>query len=49
LSAELAADYIEAQAAGTAKGWRWQRSWDGCYCIIIENRVTNDNWKSPIA
>ena len=49
LSAELAAVYIEAQAAGTAKGWKWQRSWDGCYCIVIENRVTNDNWKSPVA
>lgn len=49
LSASRAADYIEAQAAGTAKGWRWQRSWDGVYCIIIENRVTRDNWKKPNA
>ena len=44
LSPDHAADYIEAQAPGTAKGWRWQRSWDGVYCIIIENRVTHDIW-----
>lgn len=49
LSAVHAADYIEAQAAGTAKGWRWQRDWEGCYCIIIENRVVNDNWKQSKA
>jgi hypothetical protein len=40
-----AADYIEANAPGTAKGWRWQRSWNGIYCIIIEERITNDQWK----
>jgi hypothetical protein len=41
-----ATDYIEPNAPGTAKGWRWQRSWTGIYCIIIDNRVANDPWKS---
>src|SRR6185436_18700846 len=31
LSAEKAADYIERNAPGTAKGWRWQKSWSGLY------------------
>jgi len=42
----LAGDYIERQAPGTAKGWRWQRSWDGIYCIIIDERLASDPWKS---
>jgi hypothetical protein len=41
-----AADYIEPNAPGTVKGWRWQRSWSGIYCIVIEQRVANDPWKS---
>ena len=45
LDAVRARDYIEANAPGTAKGWRWQRSWDGLYCIIIEERVAHDPWK----
>ena len=48
LSAELAADYIERQAAGTTEGWKWQRNWRGCYCIIIENRIVKDNWRMPV-
>jgi hypothetical protein len=40
-----AADYIEPNAPGTAKGWRWQRSWNGLYCIIIEGRLASDPWK----
>ena len=40
-----AADYIEANAPGTAKGWRWQRSWAGIYCIVIDDRVAKDPWK----
>lgn len=37
--------YIEADAKGTKKGWRWQKSWDGMYCIVIENRVVYDTYK----
>ena len=44
LSAELAAGYLERDAPGTAKGWRWQRTWSGLYAIIIEDRVLNDPW-----
>jgi hypothetical protein len=44
LSAEQAAEYLERNAPGTAKGWRWQRTWGGLYAIIIEDRVVNDPW-----
>jgi hypothetical protein len=37
ISADDAASYIEANAPGTAKGWRWQRNWSGLYCIAIED------------
>jgi hypothetical protein len=45
LSAEAATTYIEANAPGTKKGWRWQRNWHDIYCIVIENRRVNDNFK----
>jgi uncharacterized paraquat-inducible protein A len=45
LSAELARSYIEADAPGTAKGWRWQGSWAGMYSIIVEGRWVKDNWR----
>jgi hypothetical protein len=45
LSAETAAAYIEANAPGTKKGWRWQRNWHATYFIVIENRVVNDTFK----
>ncbi len=44
LSADRAATYIEAQSAGTAKGWRWQRNWTGLYCVVIEGRLVQDNF-----
>jgi uncharacterized paraquat-inducible protein A len=44
LSAEGARSYIEANAPGTAKGWRWQRSWKGLYSLIVEDRWVQDNW-----
>src|SRR4030095_13419124 len=44
LSAEVSAEYIEQNAPGTAKGWRWQRSWQGPYGIVIENRLVKDPW-----
>jgi hypothetical protein len=48
LSAVLATDYIERQAEGTKKGWRWQRMWTGLYCIIIEDRVVHDVWRTML-
>ena len=44
LSADKATGYIESNAPGTARGWRWQRSWNGTYCIAIEGRVLTDWW-----
>jgi hypothetical protein len=45
LSAEKATAWIEANAPGTKKGWRWQRNWIGIYAISIEKHSVNDNWK----
>jgi hypothetical protein len=38
LSAKVATDYIETNAPGTRKGWRWQGNWHETYCIVIEKR-----------
>lgn len=45
LSATDAAEYLEANASGTKDGWRWQQTWDGLYCIVIEDRLSKDCWK----
>ena len=45
LSAIAATTYIEKNAAGTAKGWRWQKNWDDLYSIVIENLYVEDWWK----
>lgn len=44
LSPEDATSYIERDAAGTTKGWRWQRSWSGIYSIVINDNVVDDWW-----
>jgi hypothetical protein len=49
LSAEAATPWIEANALGTPKGWRWQGSWSGVYCIVIGGNVVNDNWRGVAA
>jgi hypothetical protein len=41
----MATGYIETNAPGTKKGWRWQQNWRETYCIVIEDRVVNDNFK----
>ena len=48
LSAVFASEYIERQAEGAKGGWRWQQTWTGLYCIIIEDRVARDIWNSHI-
>jgi len=48
LSAEKATAWIEEDAAGTSMGWRWQRSWRGLYCIIVDDRVVHDNWCASV-
>jgi hypothetical protein len=47
LSAVHAGEWIERNAPGTKGGWRWQRSWQGLYAIVISDRVVNDNWQLP--
>jgi hypothetical protein len=43
LVAEDARGWIEAKGhAGS--DWRWQGSWQGLYCIVIENRVVSESW-----
>jgi hypothetical protein len=44
LSAELAASYIEKNAPGSMKGWRWQKNWKGLYCMVVEGRRVDNNW-----
>lgn len=45
LSAEAARLYIEPNAPGSAKGWRWQGSWQGPYSMVVEGRAATDVWK----
>ena len=45
LAADAAASYIEGNAPGTAKGWRWQGNWTGLYCIVVDGRVVRDPWR----
>lgn len=45
LSAERAAEWIERNAPGTAKGWRWQRSWQGTCALLIDEKLVRDNWQ----
>jgi hypothetical protein len=51
LSADHAAGHIERNSPGSAKGWHWQRSWNGLYCIAIEDPANPGNlrWiKDPL-
>jgi hypothetical protein len=45
LSAKSATAYIENNASGTEKGWRWQKSWSKLYCIVIENKMIENNFR----
>lgn len=44
LDADAAASYLEANAPETQKGWRWQRSWQGLYCIAVAEPPLHDTW-----
>ena len=48
LSADAATSYIEVNAPGTAKGWRWQRDWVGVYCIVVDGRRMDDPWRPEL-
>ena len=45
LSPRTATHYIEANAAGANKGWRWQANWRETYCIVIEKGEVRDNFR----
>ena len=42
LSARTAGTWIEGNLAKKRPDWRWQGSWHGLYCIVIENRLVTD-------
>lgn len=44
LSAKRAATWVEKNAPGSRQGWRWQRSWQGLYAIVIGDREVFDPW-----
>lgn len=45
LSATKAADYIERQAPSNSPDWRWQGTWAGNYCMVVEGRQVRNNFK----
>lgn len=44
LSPERAAIYLEDQSPGAKKGWRWQRDWQGIYCVVVSGQSVVDNF-----
>jgi len=44
LSAVKATAYIEKNAPGTVKGWRWDQSWSGVYSIALNENIVEDWW-----
>lgn len=45
LSAKAASRWIESNAPGTKKGWRWQENWTGLYMICINGSRVCDIWR----
>jgi hypothetical protein len=45
LSAVKATEYLERGNASKSPGWRWQKSWNGNYCIVIEGKQVRNNFK----
>jgi hypothetical protein len=44
LSAEAVTSFVEANAPGTQKGWRWQKSWQGLYCMVVAKPPFQNLW-----
>jgi hypothetical protein len=42
LSATRAGAWIEANAPGAKKGWKWQNDWVSLYAIIIDHRFVRN-------
>jgi len=45
LSADLSVSYIEKNAPGAQMGWRWQRNWSGLYCMVVESKRVDNNFR----
>ncbi len=45
LSAGAATSYIEENAPGSKKAWRWQKNWSGLYCIVIDEKRVENNFR----
>ena len=45
LDAKEARAYLEMNAPGTAKGWRWQGNWSDLYAIVIAGQMVKNPWK----
>jgi len=48
LSADLSASYIEKNAPGAKSGWRWQRNWSGYYCVVIQGKRVDNNFRTAL-
>jgi hypothetical protein len=46
LSATKAAAWIEANAPGTKKSWKWQNDWVSLYAIVIDERFVANPLKA---
>jgi hypothetical protein len=46
LDPETVTAWIEAGSPGAEKGWRWQRSWQGLYAIVVAESVVSDPWSA---
>jgi hypothetical protein len=46
LSAQVATSYIEKNAPGTKKGWRWQGNWRETYCMVVGDKEIQANFRS---
>lgn len=44
LSAEIARQYIEDNAPGTKRGFRWQCNWTGMYTMLVNNHFVEGRW-----
>jgi len=45
LSPIAAKTYIEANAPGTKKGWRWQDNWSDIYSVIMDGKSLTNWWR----
>ena len=44
LDAKAVTSFLEANALGAKKGWKWQRSWNGIYCVVVVKPPVENPW-----